>query len=778
MGWGGLWLGENFDPKWEAPTAHEVVRSLQDSVLATNYAGLEQLARSKFGKKHIQFDTSFDRPLSFIAEVLKCGHPWMKKTFNKVIEICEGVRRTHFGITMAAENRGDDMIRKTLQLLEDSIAATSPVAKVCFSGMSTLGGPRGWDREEVVASVRSWVSGDTTLFSTNAQRTEAIGILKKWGKSWVGQGVLGDARKLGFQAYTTDFMRWGTPGGCSPTQAELEYAIKNGIIQDKSEKNKLRSKTICGMLSVLVGDTDNLLGKTNVCHAALKEEVKTRVIISTPMWSYVRMCYVLDCLGKPNFLNSTLSRHDLVVQFTKFYSMHYAAIDASRFDHNVPKWLLKEIWNSIIEAVVERYGHDDELATLCMQLRDELDDLYVEVFGQKIKYEKGLLSGWRVTSLFGSMISALCCEMYLSRTCASGRPRSGVGYLTQGDDVILWSCQNDFSDAIGIMQQLGVVTHASKCLIGGAGDFLRGLYTQNGKLSYPMRALRGIFYAHPWIERRQYQGISEISSNWLQVISRLQLWRERPDGTMFNIILHEACADIARWGCGLRASQIKRLFNTPISLGGLGSLEMDCGGAYHTYEGLTRPTEYGRAFSDMLGFVGVRPDNGYRVKEVTAHYVDMVAINRAAEKLSPFSPVAIPTTTGMHRGGLLLHITARTATGKEKQKAMFKDIHRSGSALLGDEGVSMVNRILSGMYGRTTRRGDIIRLLFGGQSVGLTASISLDYTVAREKLRWAVHLAEIAMRSMVNRISKTKVVAASWTVYLSMMRTDATFGQL
>ncbi|KAL3217224.1 hypothetical protein MRX96_006124 [Rhipicephalus microplus] len=142
---------------------------------------------------------------------------------------------------------------------------------------------------------------------------------------WVGQGVLGDARKLGFEEYSRDFMRWGTPGGCSPTQRELQYAINNGIISDKSERVGLRTKTICGMLSVLVGDSDDLLKKSDICHAALKEETKMCVIISTPMWSYVRMCYILERLQKPAFLSSTLSRHDMMVQFTKYYSMHYVA---------------------------------------------------------------------------------------------------------------------------------------------------------------------------------------------------------------------------------------------------------------------------------------------------------------------------------------------------------------------------------------------------------------------------------------------------------------------
>ncbi|KAH7948651.1 hypothetical protein HPB51_028417 [Rhipicephalus microplus] len=353
---------------------------------------MEQLVRCRY-KITIKFDSSFDRPLSFIAEVLeKCGHPWTRSVFAHVVQVCQGVIDSKFGRLASAENKRDDLITKTLSVLEDSIAATSPVAKVMFSVMSTLGGPRGWDRESVVSSVRDWVTGETTLFSGEGQRGEVAALLNDWMPKWVGQGVLGDARKLGFEEYSRDFMRWGTPPGCSPTQRELQYAIDNGIISDKSERVGLRTKTICGMLSVLVGDSDDLLKKSDICHATLKEETKMCVIISTPMWSYVRMCYILECLQKPAFLSSTLSRDDMMVQFTKYYSMHYVAIDASKFDHNVPKWLLKDMWTALRTALSNRFGEGNELVRLCDDLCGELDDLVIEVLGARIKYEKGLLT--------------------------------------------------------------------------------------------------------------------------------------------------------------------------------------------------------------------------------------------------------------------------------------------------------------------------------------------------------------------------------------------------
>nr|UUT42651.1 MAG: RNA-dependent RNA polymerase [Totiviridae sp.] len=778
MGMGGLWLGQRWY-KIDVPDLGMVMRAVNEADLATNYRGLDKLVRSRWAKVMLQTGTSFDRPLGFIRYLLGRGHPWVQDTFERVVDLCQTVMGSPLGRRCLATDRGDDLMRKTLALCEESIGAAGAIPKVLFSGMSTLGGPRGWQKDAVVESVRDWVSGEATLFHRPGDAAFARSVVDRWMVSWVGQGLKYDCRNLGFEGYKKDFMRWGTSGGCSPTSTEIDYAIRTGLIKNKSQAGALRTKTICGTLSVLAGDTDSLLRRTNVCHAALKEEAKTRVIISTPMWSYVRMCYVLECLGKPLFLNSTLSRHDMVVRFTQLYSMHYAAVDASKFDHNVPLWLLKHLWTSLANALEARFGAGEELVVICRELLDELDDLWVEVLGVKIRYEKGLLSGWRVTSLFGSVISALCCELYIDfATHNLNVPRETVGYLTQGDDVILWSCVDTFSHVIGYMQEIGVRTHHSKCLVGEDGDFLRSLYTRAGKIGYPMRSLRGLFYAHPWIERRQYQGLAEISSNWLQAASRVQMWRREPDGELFSLMLREAASDIARWGCGLRSSQVLALLRTPTALGGLGCVETDTGGPYVCYKALSADKQHGRAFSDFLDFVGIKPDGGYTPKLVEQAYVDMVAVNAAATKLNPWDANPVAPLRGVNRAGLLLYIVKKTSTSRERALGMFADVSRRSEELLSDEGRMVVDRLSAGMYGRTTRRAELLRVMFGDNPMGLVTSISLDLTAAREKMRWAEDIAKLCLKGMAHRVSKTKEVAASWTVYLAMMRTDATFGQL
>uniref|UniRef100_A0A5S6QW27 RNA-directed RNA polymerase C-terminal domain-containing protein n=1 Tax=Trichuris muris TaxID=70415 RepID=A0A5S6QW27_TRIMR len=77
------------------------------------------------------------------------------------------------------------------------------------------------------------------------------------------------------------------------------------------------------------------------------------------------------------------------------------AIDASKFDHNVPLWLIEEILVAIKDHALGWTSDvvDSKLAYLI--------DTYVEVYDTALRVEKGLLSGWRMTTFIGSLVSEL-----------------------------------------------------------------------------------------------------------------------------------------------------------------------------------------------------------------------------------------------------------------------------------------------------------------------------------------------------------------------------------
>ncbi|WKY06910.1 hypothetical protein Q1695_006806 [Nippostrongylus brasiliensis] len=68
----------------------------------------------------------------------------------------------------------------------------------------------------------------------------------------------------------------------------------------------------------------------------------------------------------------------------------------------------------------------------CEQLMEEeiaeFDTLKIELFGTTIRYEGGVLIGWRLTSLIGTMASEL--RRWCSRT-------NNIQWMVQGDDVLI-----------------------------------------------------------------------------------------------------------------------------------------------------------------------------------------------------------------------------------------------------------------------------------------------------------------------------------------------------
>lgn len=210
--------------------------------------------------------------------------------------------------------------------------------------------------------------------------------------------------------------------------------------------------------------------------------------------------------------------------------------------------------------------------------------------------------------------------------------RHWIDYVVQGDDLILFSSAYDLHDSVDYMRGLVVITHPSKCLIGAHGDFLRAIYTHEGRKTYPMRSLRSIFYANPWVEQRAFKGIVEISQNWLVVESRFSLLSR--SSAAERAVRSAACADIARWSGGsLRSSQVRELFCTPLSVGGLGPVESVFGSCVTTlsvdYDRYSETT--GSVLPSLWQFVGVtvplKPS-----KRFTLQYVDLLTLKNLAKR--------------------------------------------------------------------------------------------------------------------------------------------------
>lgn len=755
-------------------------RAFSGVCVAANYAGLDSLRRSRYSspvytQSIAKWAGSFTGPLSFLADAathIAHDSPNAAQFYLSLIDrvrdrVLEAQRlrglegETRRRLESNFDGHRDDVVRCVIADIEKEVSARGTDAKLAVSGLSTSGGPRGWEKEQIVEYVTQWVQGDAPLFAGHEQWVRAT--LAKWFRVWVNASVPAGQTKPDLSQFRIDPVRWGTSGGATPTSESLAELKK---LFPGLEKMAFRTKTIAGVSALMFGKMDDLLRPSNVCHAALKEESKTRVIISTPMHSYVDTCYLLDLLGPPTFLQSTISQPSLMAAFTDNYARFYSAIDASRFDFNVPKWLLKAIWEELA-AAVSQVGHPNysQAAEICSKLSSELDHLVVEVLGVHIAYQKGLLSGWRSTSFIGSLISALCCEHYVQSLPVVGFavPASSVGYIVQGDDIILYSSTHNLADSVDYMRGLGVATHPSKCLIGREGDFLRAIYTSEGRKTYPMRSLRSIFYANPWIEQRAFKGLVEISQNWLVVESRFSLLATTRSPE--NFVRRAACADIARWSGGsLSASQVRRLYETPLSVGGLGPVESALQGVATVVDiDYVRTREISQTqLPSLWNFVGVsvplKPTKLFQLRHVDVPLLKKVAREAFAGDITP-----TPDFRNVNLTSLLLSVIRDTEVrrhGKDLSTPEVTGLNRALSIV----GYLDYRKFVGGLYRCTTRAAEVLSLLFASCDPALPPSIyQLTAPVATMLKSVSTHLGRW-LRQKARSVSSVRAWAAGYTM--------------
>ncbi|WKY10397.1 hypothetical protein Q1695_002615 [Nippostrongylus brasiliensis] len=214
---------------------------------------------------------------------------------------------------------------------------------------------------------------------------------------------------VSFEQYCEDPFRWATSGGAPAVDWGGE---------------RLRTKWSWALFSKHMGIPISVRAREykNVAHVALKEESKkTRLVITTPMRSYLRQCYALYRAGTCHALKSPISTPAILAQNMDKTFRQYVGVDAKGFDHQIPLWF--------VIAVMRMVGRVGECEELIEEEVAELSSLRIELFGEVIPYRGGVLSGWRMTSLIGTMASELLC-----RWCARNNE---ISWMVQGDDVLI-----------------------------------------------------------------------------------------------------------------------------------------------------------------------------------------------------------------------------------------------------------------------------------------------------------------------------------------------------
>lgn len=487
-----------------------------------------------------------------------------------------------------------------------------------FCHLHALTGKCPYTPEQIISDIETWVSdrredGKPKHLDEHAVKKTLDKIFSSWTNPREYDG------HLSFEEYSNDFMRWGTSGGAPKVEIKNEkYRTKWAwAYEHATDKETMQLKENYSLYNV---SKEN---DKNISKIALKEEAqKTREIITTPMPSYLRQAYLLYRWGKPP-LPSPISSGQWTAHFETTSPSWYGCIDGDRFDQTIPAWFIRN--------VIDRLGNKDaETRAVADEELKSLDTLRVEWRNQTWGWNAGVLSGWRLTSLFGTLASVVAAEYIIEKSNTSG----GIQYGALGDDLILYSYNSDIPNTtmVELYNEFGLVANIHKTTSGSVGEFLRKVTSRGGSWGYPALALRSVVYANPWIAGYNFEKEAELSTTWLTFISRLipHSVVKIDDSILCDLVqnLKEKFGP-GRWEDWL---------HTPISAGGGGSIEFSDPSRWtYLQHRVKDPTYVRKEVLFIPTMLGIYKSKLVFEKTPTFSYIDYEKANSDAEFLRSHS---------------------------------------------------------------------------------------------------------------------------------------------
>lgn len=456
-------------------------------------------------------------------------------------------------LTYSSEFR-DDFFRQCLKKISaysfPKVFSDGP-KWMLFVHLHHLTGKAPYDKDKLKQQIKVWASpnrpdGKPKLFDPQSVST---------GLDTVFNGWLADPdATLSFDQYADDFMRWGTSGGAPKSTYDGEtyrtkwaWAFSHSTSPDGDllPAPELYSKS---------------LSYPNVAKVALKEQPdKTRVVITTPMPSYLRQSFLLYKRKTPPIASPAYNKSwSRTFEARSFPWM--GCIDGDSFDQCVPA-------DFVIE-VIRRLGDlDDETRRVAAEEIESLRRLTVEWGDLSVPWRGGVLSGWKLTSILGSLASH-CAVTHIQRMSSYG---TQIQHGVLGDDVILYSDTATLTaeELVQHYSDFGLIANLSKTTSGPVGEFLRKTVSSGGSWGYPALSFRSIVFASPWVSNYDFEKEDELASVHLTLLSRLLPHRAAPGIERFSeaLFVHNLST---RFGPGQWADW----YHTPISAGGGGPSEL------------------------------------------------------------------------------------------------------------------------------------------------------------------------------------------------------------
>lgn len=578
-------------------------------VCRPNSKGLEKLKRfaTRVSPTFPVQNTSYSQPLYvYYSSIIAVGQVQLARSLLGLLQIIEQVRRKKYNDIHII----DDYYRQQLKLISGyafpRVFSESP-GWMFFVHMHSLGGKAPYVKADIEEDIGIWVGDNKEFKDPEFVRERMASIIKRWDVS------RDDSLFLPFLEYANDVLRWGTSGG----------AVKTKFMGED-----FRTKWAWGFSHLTSNDGTQLLEKPDLygeslklnqrAKVALKEEAtKTRPVITTPMSSYLRQSYLLYRWGKPP-LNSPISSSGWLPAFQSTSYEWYGCLDGDRFDQTIPKW--------VILAFIDHLGSlNDECRKVADAEIEHLNELEIE-WGDRIwKWSGGLLSGWRITSILGTVISDIVADFIIERSDYPGAFTRGA----LGDDLVLASFSRSMTPEMMTQayNDFGLKANIRKTTSGKIGEFLRKTYSPKGVIGYPALALRTIIYANPWISEYNMEFEEEISNGWLTYYSRLLPWRTNDN--IHRWIKKAILKDIDDH-TKFRHLPWDDWLHTPISCGGGGPIEWSDPNRWTTIVRDKKQVPEGKRFYAALGLY--KPTKISKRVDIARH-LNYDSVARTSEKL-------------------------------------------------------------------------------------------------------------------------------------------------
>uniref|UniRef100_W8AKC2 Putative RNA-directed RNA polymerase n=1 Tax=Ceratitis capitata TaxID=7213 RepID=W8AKC2_CERCA len=481
----------------------------------------------------------------------------------------------------------DDFFRHALKQLSSHcypLIFTKGPAYMLFCHLHALNAKAPFTKDQIIRDIDAWTSdtldGKPKHIDMDTFNKTLDQVFSQWGTYPLSESHT-------YEEFANDPLRWGTSGGAPPVvlfgdkvKSKWAWAISHMFRDEemKADPNLARAAKQA----------------TSTAKVALKEETqKTREIITTPIDSYLRQTYLLYRRKKIP-IPSPISSPDWLPTMEGTNYRWYGCIDGERFDHSVPK--------EAMIALVNKLGDlDEETRRVADEEIEHLEGLSIEWMNKKWRYEGGVLSGWRFTSLLGSLVSLAAANYIIDKTGTKGALDVGV----MGDDIVLMSHSRNIpsATAVDLYNQFGLKANLKKTVSGPQGEFLRKVRSSGGSWAFPALDLKTITHAAPWIENFQFRFEEECANAWHVLISRMLPHATHPAKLQAKINEYTIKDLNQRFG---RSMPWSDWLATPMSAGGGGYVENSDVSRWCVIEKMA-PTENMRPFERLCQMLGTLP---------------------------------------------------------------------------------------------------------------------------------------------------------------------------